>query len=608
MQEISTARRRAGLRGLAVIAAGVILAGILPTAAVSAEPAPLPADPATQQADPRVGLGAGWLDAQQAASGLQLVGHQNRPEGFFQPDNPGNLAFANSDLALAGNHAFVGNFHGFNIYDISQPSQPALKTSVVCPGGQGDLSVYGNLLFMSVEETRGRLDCGTQGAPGSVNPERFRGVRIFDVSNISQPVQVAAVQTCRGSHTHSVVTGKQDRDNVYIYVSGTAGVRNAQELAGCVNAPATDLNTALWRIEVIKVPLAAPQNAAIVSQPRVFTDPATGAINGLQNTPPAPTHPSGGNWSPQPVTSACHDLTAFPALNLVAGACAGNGILLDTTDPAAPVRLDEVSDPNFAYWHSATLSNDGKKVVFTDEWGGGTGARCRETDELSWGANAIFDIVNGKMEFRSYYKMPAVQTTTENCVAHNGSLIPVPGRDIMVQGWYQGGVSAFDFTDSANPKEIAFFDRGPISATQLFTGGIWSAYYYNGRVYGSEIARGLDVFALTPTKDLAEAEIAAAAKVRYDVFNAQHQPQVVHQPSFELVRAYQVQAERAGTMRKGTAIAVDRLIDSAERLADRRLKKIAAIELRTAARLLKTSDPAQAALAKALNDLARALD
>ncbi|MFG2075284.1 LVIVD repeat-containing protein [Nonomuraea maritima] len=597
----TNARRRTGLRSLAMIAAGVLLAGLLPTAAASAEPA-------QRQADPRVGLGAGLSDAQQAASGLKLVGHQDKPEGFFQPDNPGNLAFANSDLAFSGKYAFVGNFNGFNVYDVSNPAQPALKTSVVCPGGQGDMSVYGNLLFMSVEETRGRLDCGTQGAPGTVNPERFRGVRIFDVSDITRPAQVAAVQTCRGSHTHSVVTSENDKENVYVYVSGTAGVRNGGELAGCVNAPATDPNTALWRIEVIKVPLAAPQNAAIVNQPRIFTDPQTGAINGLQNTPPAPTHPSGGNWSPQPVTSACHDLTAFPAHNLVAGACAGNGILLDTTDPANPVRLDEVSDPNFAYWHSATLSNDGTKVVFTDEWGGGTGARCRDTDEPSWGANAIFDIVDGKMEFRSYYKMPAVQTTTENCVAHNGSLIPVPGRDIMVQGWYQGGVSAFDFTDSANPKEIAFFDRGPISATQLFTGGIWSAYYYNGRVYGSEIARGLDVFELTPTEDLAEAEIAAAGKVRYEQFNAQHQPQVTHAPSFEVVRAYQAQAERAGTMKKGISVAVDKLIDSAERMVERRLGKVAAIELRTAAKLLKTSDPAQAAFATSLKDLAKALD
>ncbi|MEO3868824.1 hypothetical protein ABGB18_08350 [Nonomuraea sp. B12E4] len=574
---------------------------MLPTTAASA-------DPASPEADPRVGLGAGWLDAQQAASGLKLVGHQDRPEGFFQPDNPGNLAFANSDLAFNGEYAFVGNFNGFNIYDISQPSQPALKTSVVCPGGQGDMSVYGNLLFMSVEETRGRLDCGTQGAPGTVNPERFRGVRIFDVSNIAQPVQVAAVQTCRGSHTHSVVTSKKDKDNVYIYVSGTAGVRSGSELAGCANAPATDPNTSLWRIDIIKVPLAAPQSATVISQPRVFTDPATGAINGLQNTPPAPTHPSGGNWSPQPVTNHCHDLTAFPAKNLVAGACAGNGILLDTTDPANPVRLDEVTDPNFAYWHSATLSNDGTKVVFTDEWGGGTGARCRDTDEPSWGADAIFDIVDGKMEFRSYYKMPAVQTTAENCVAHNGSLIPVPGRDIMVQAWYQGGVSVFDFTDSANPKEIAFFDRGPINAAQLVTGGLWSTYFYNGRIYGSEIARGLDVFELTPTESLAKAEISAAAKVKSDLFNAQHQPQVIHRPSFDVVRSYQVQTERAGTMKRGTAIAVDKLIDSAERMADRRLEKVAAIELRTAARLLKTSDPAQRAFAGALNDLARALD
>ncbi|MEV4745396.1 hypothetical protein AB0K21_03365 [Streptosporangium sp. NPDC049248] len=578
-----------------VIATGAVVVGMLPAMAVAAD------------VDPRIGLGAGWLDAQEAGAGLQLQAHRDKPEGFFQPTNVGSLSYANSDMAFSGDHAFVGNFHGFNIYDISTPANPTLTTSVVCPGGQGDVSVHGNLLFMAVEETRGRLDCGTQGASGTVNPDRFRGVRVFDVSDVRNPVQVAAVQTCRGSHTLSLVTGKNDPDNLYVYVSGTSSIRSGSELAGCVNGAATDPNTAQWRIDVIKVPLAAPQNAAIVSQPRLFADRETGAINGLQNTPPAPRHPSGSTWSPQPVTTHCHDITAYPAIGLAAAACAGNGLLLDISDPANPVRLDEVTDPNFAYWHSATLNNDGTKIVFTDEWGGGTGARCRTTDDPSWGANAIFDIVDGKMQFRSYYKLPVPQVNQENCVAHNGSLVPVPGRDIMVQAWYQGGISAFDFTDSANPKEIAFFDRGPVSATSLLTGGFWSAYYYNGHVYGSEMARGFDTFALTPSEHLDKAEVDAAALVRFDGFNAQTQPKVMWAPSFEVVRAYYAQALRTGTMKKNTADNVRKFVDRAEKFKDGPQKNAAVAQLRAVSNQLDAADSAQAALIKALRDLADAL-
>ncbi|WP_344939650.1 hypothetical protein [Sphaerisporangium flaviroseum] len=559
-------------------------------------------------ADPRIGLGAGWLDAQQAASGLELLAHRDRPEGFYQPANPGNLSYANSDMAFSGNYAFVGNFNGFNIYDVSTPSAPVLTTSVICPGGQGDMSVYGNLLFMSVEETRGRLDCGTQGAGGTVNPDRFRGVRVFDVSDISKPVQVAAVQTCRGSHTHTLVTSKDDPDNAYVYVSGTAGVRSGGELTGCANTAATDPNTSLWRIDIIRVPLAAPQNAAIVNQPRLFANQETGAIDGLQNVPPTPQHPSGSNWSPRPVTTACHDITAYSEIGVAAAACAGNGLLLDISDPANPVRLDEVSDPNFAYWHSATLNNDGTKVIFTDEWGGGTGARCRTTDEPSWGANAIYDIVDGKLEFASYYKLPVAQTTQENCVAHNGSLIPVPGRDIMVQAWYQGGISAFDFTDSAHPRELAFFDRGPVNATSIVTGGFWSAYYYNGHIYGSEIARGFDTFALTPSEHLDQAEIGAAATVVFDRFNAQAQPKLTWPASFELVRAYYAQALRTGTLEAHTAANVRKFVDRAERFKDGPQAKAAVAQLRAVSHQLDTSISAQATLAKSLNDLADALD
>jgi hypothetical protein len=473
--------------------------------------------------DPRANLSPGLEDAGTASKGLQLLA--NRPKAWNDPANPGSFAVAGSDAAFQGNYAFVGNFNGFQIFDVSNPAAPVLKTAVECPGGQGDLSVYGNLLFMSVEETRAKKDCTLE--PPATAETRFRGIRIFDISNIEAPVQVHQVQTCRGSHTHTLVEGKDDPNSVYIYVSGTAGPRASTELPGCfatneAGDAASSGTSSRWRIEVIKVPLNAPTQAEIVSTPRLFTDDS-GRHDGLQNTPPAPTHPSGGAWSPSPVTDACHDITVYEAFDIAAGACEGNGILLDISDPANPKRTDAVADPNFAYWHGATFSNDGKTVVFTDEWGGGTGARCRATDQLAWGADAIFDIVDGKLVFRSYYKLPVAQTNSENCVAHVGSLVPVPGRNILVQAWYQGGTSLIDFTDSANPKEIGYFDRGPISPTTLMLGGHWSSYWYNGNVYGTEIARGLDSFALTAADGgLTEADVKAASQADKVV---RHNPQ-----------------------------------------------------------------------------------
>ena len=413
--------------------------------------------------DPRVGLAAGWMDAKSAARNMELVASRPRPERFFNPADMGDFSVINADLAFRGSFVFQGGYNGIQIWDFADVANPTLRASLVCPGGQGDLSVHGNLLFMSVEETRGRVDCGTQAITDTVSTDRFRGVRIFDISDIANPRAVASVQTCRGSHTHTLVTDPKDRAHVYVYVSGTSPSRPAAELEGCSNRrPEEDPNTSLFRIDVIRVPVARPQDARIVSNPRIFAD-ASGAVAGLWK---GGTHGEGTQNTAE--TDQCHDITVYPELGLAGGACSGNGLLLDIRDPANPKRIAEVSDPNFAYWHSATFSNDGRKVLFTDEWGGGTAPRCQATDRPEWGANAIFTLTaDRKLTPAGYYKLPAPQTATENCVAHNGSLVPVPGRDIMVQAWYQGGISVFDFTDPKKPVEIAFFDRGPLSATQF---------------------------------------------------------------------------------------------------------------------------------------------
>jgi hypothetical protein len=513
---------------------------------------------------------------------MQLVASQPRPAGFFDPAMPGGeptepepppnappdtrpynrLNYANSDLAFKGDHLFIGNYTGFNIYDVEDPRTLKHISSVVCPGGQGDVSVHGNLLVMSVEQTRGRVDCGTQGVEAAVSAERFRGVRVFDISDLRHPKQVAAVQTCRGSHTHTLVPDPKDKDNLYVYGSGTGPVRSGDELSGCSGKdPKEDPDTALFSIDVIQIPLAHPEQARIVNRPRIFADPATGNIAGLW---PGGTHGPGTQTTS--LTNRCHDVTVFPEVGLAAGACSGNGLLLDISDPVHPVRVDQVTDQNFAFWHSATFNNDGTKVIFTDEWGGGTRPRCRATDLPNWGADAIFDIVDRKMRFAGYFKMPAAQTEQENCVAHNGSLVPVPGRDIMAQAWYQGGVSVFDFTDSAHPVEIAFFDRGPISGKDLITGGYWSTYWYNGRIYASEIVRGLDEFKLTPSEYLSQSEIEAATLVRSVEFNPQDQQRITWPASPVVARAYLDQLTRSKGIQPPRASAVKSALDRAGRL------------------------------------------
>ncbi len=608
MTSSTTARRtpRHPFRGLWPFSLAAVLIGAAGCASASggtSPGAPAPsmemAAPAAPSPDPRIGLAPGLFDAGEAVWNLRVVSSTPPAREF--------VGVTNSDLAFTGPYAIQGNYNGIQVWDISDPAAPRLVTGYVCPASQSDVSVYRNLLFVSGEGLGGRVDCGTEGVPEAVSKDRLRGIRIFDITDVRNPKYLTNVQTCRGSHTHTVLKDPADDDNVYIYVSGSAPPRPAAELPGCSAAPPSeDPNSALFRIEVIRVPLDHPEDAAIVSSPRIFTGlvapprhglapedmtqieeaRARGAfvaeIRGQPFVLPdrfarvmldsivnarggdAPTaadsaalrdylpawaaarFPERQGEGPPPGPTQCHDITVYPAIGLAGGACEGYGLLLDISDPTDPSRIAAVSDSNFSYWHSATFNNDGSKILFTDEWGGGGQPKCRATDPPEWGADAIFTLEGRTMRFQSYYKLPAPQTSLENCVAHNGSLIPVPGRDIMVQAWYQGGVSVFDWTDPAHPVEIAFHDRGPTNPERMGSGGSWSAYWYNGVIVSSEIARGLDIFELTPSPYLSRNELDAAKTVTLDYFNAQGQPRFVWPATFALARAYVDQLERSG--------------------------------------------------------------
>jgi hypothetical protein len=611
------------LCGLALVGGFLVVSACAPSAATpsSAAPSAGPALSTTPPSpDPRVGLGAGIFDAEEAIWNMRVLSTTPPPERF--------IGSMNSDLAFTGDYAIQGNYNGFQVWDISNPRSPTLVTDYLCPASQSDVSVYRNLLFVSGEGLEGRLDCGTEGVPEAVSPDRLRGIRIFDISDIRNPEYVTNVQTCRGSHTHTVLEDPNDSENVYVYISGSAPVRPEAELPGCSGAPPSeDPESALFRIEVIQVPLAQPERAAIVSSPRIFDDlvappqhgPAPEDLAAIERAraqgafvveimgepyvlPAQMTAPMlqgiveerGGSGTPTPADSAllrqqlpdiiaemiglppegdgpapgptqCHDITVYPAMGVAGGACEGYGLLLDITDPVNPTRITEVADSNFAYWHSATFNNDGTRVIFTDEWGGGGAPKCRASDPKEWGANAIFTIADGRMRFESYYKLPAPQTAAENCVAHNGSLIPIPGRDIMVQAWYQGGISIFDWTDPGRPTEIAFHDRGPLNADRMEMAGSWSVYWYNGVLVSSEIARGLDIFELVPSGFLSQNEIDAAKTVTLDELNPQGQPRFVWPATFVLARAYLDQLERSNGLSAQRSAAVRRELEGAER-------------------------------------------
>ena len=652
--------RAAFVRGAFAVAALAVL-GACAQAPVSTTSAPSASASGAPSPDPRIGLKPGMWDAGEAIWNLRLVSATRPPEQF--------VGGINSDLAFTGNYVIQGSFRGYQVWDISNPAKPTIKTSFYCPASQSDVSVYKNLLFVSGEDLSARLDCGAQGVTAPVSKDRLRGIRIYDISDIEHPKNVGNVQTCRGSHTHTVLVDPKDAENVYVYISGSGPVRSDQELPGCV-ASGQDPNTALFRIEVIKVPLAHPEQAAIVSSPRIFTGltrpkehgetPVDAAANkrrvdsaraaggyiariqgeeqvagpgfirmqldsivkarGGSGAPTAADSATlrtnfqkivdaivGSDDAPKPGPTQCHDITVYPAIGLAGGACGGYGLLLDISDPANPKRIAAAADSNFSYWHSATFNNDGTKVLFSDEWGGGMQPKCRASDPAAWGADAIFTLANGKMDFKSYYKLPAAQTPLENCVAHNGSLIPIPGRDVMVQAWYQGGISLFDWTDAAHPREIGYHDRGPSDATKLQLGGSWSVYWYNGVIVSSEIQRGLDIFELTPSAYISQNEIDAAKTVHVDYKNTQGQTKLVWPPSFSLARAYVDQLARSNGLSSSRLAAVRAALGSAESASGAaRTSALTALATQIDADASGSSDAAKVKmLAGAVRDLAK---
>jgi hypothetical protein len=527
--------------------------------------------------DPRDSLKPGMYDAGMAASGMRLVSFSRKGAEL---DSVRGLTFVNSDIAFRDHYVYQGNFAGFMIWDVKDPAKPVLVTTVACITSQGDPSIVGNLLFISAEGGANRNDCAKGGVE---NPaDHMTGIRIYDVSNPRAPKLVKNVQTCKGSHTHTVVPSPTDKRVVYIYVSGSRDARPDTELAGCKNGtdPADETNS-LYRLDVIKVPLDHPEQADVVTGARIFTGLDAAPQSAARQAAMAARQARDTTMAAIMRTGPrnCHDVTAYPAMNLLAGACASYGLLVDISNPEKPVRLDARADTNFSLWHTAVFSNDGGKVVFTDEWGGGTQPMCQATSMLEMGGNTILTIADRKFTQHSYFKIPTAQSAQENCVSHNGGLVPVPGRDIMVQGWYQGGVSVMDFTDPDHPFEIAYFDRGSAdlppapgdtagAAASRFRGtigGSWGAYYWNGYVYSSELARGFDILELLPSDQLSANELAAAKLVTMTEYNPQSQPKLEWPAAFPVVRSYLDQLTRSDGLSQERRTAIATALARAER-------------------------------------------
>jgi hypothetical protein len=539
--------------------------------------------------DPRSTLKPGRLDAGIAISNMKQVSFVKKPDAL---DSAAGLKFINSDLAFGTHYVYQANFAGFSIWDITDPANPVLASVTKCITSQGDPTIVGNLLFLSAEGAGNRNDCGDGGVQDP--KDHMAGVRIFDVSNPKAPKLVKNVQTCKGSHTHTLVPSPKDPRVIYLYVSGQQAARPDSELAGCRNGndPADPTNS-LFQLDIIRVPLDHPEQAKVIPGARIFTGLDGGGECKQFCAPVDPRRQAaaggrGGRPAPDPAMPTgprnCHDVTAYPAMNLLAASCSTHSIVVDISNPEKPVRLDAHTDTNnFQGRHTAAFSNDGKKLIQTDEWGGGTGPMCQASSMIELGGNTVITLdAKKKQTQRAYFKLPSAQAEEENCVSHNGGIIPVPGRDLYVQGWYQGGVNIMDFTNPDSAFEIGYFDRGSINPPRIIDGpqppagtppvrgngnaigGSWGAYYWNGLIFSSELDRGMDILELTPSAQLSANEIAAAKLVQFNEYNPQSQPKMTWPPAFVVVRSYLDQLVRNGGLAAERTTAIAAALDVAE--------------------------------------------
>ncbi|MBL0940374.1 MAG: hypothetical protein IBJ03_15875 [Gemmatimonadaceae bacterium] len=559
------------VRGLALLAATVVA------------PALMSAQTFPSSKDPRSTLKPGRFDAEIAISNMRHVSFSPKPAAF---DTARGLTFINSDLAFGTHYVYQANFAGFTIWDIKDPAKPVVMAAVRCTTSQGDPTIYGHLLFLSAEGAGNRKDCGDGGVKDP--KDHMAGIRIFDVSNPREPKLVKNVETCKGSHTHTLVPSPTDKNIIYLYVSGQQGARSEASMPGCKNGnDPKDPTNSLYQLDIVKVYLNAPEKSVVIPGARIFNDLGGAGECARYCLPPNPNR----GTRPQPAENMpegprnCHDVTAYPEMNMLLASCSTHSILVDIKNPEKPFRINAMMDTNnFQGRHTAAFSNDAKKLIQTEEWGGGTGPMCQASSMQQLGGNTIISLDAQKRQTqRAYFKLPSAQAAEENCVAHNGGIIPVPGRDLYVQGWYQGGVNIMDFTDADNAFEIGYFDRGSINPPRPVDvpaaaaaaaagvrgggntiGGSWGAYYWNGLIFSSELDRGMDILELTPSPQLSANEIAAAKLVRYEQFNPQSQPKYVWPAAFVVVRSYLDQLVRNQGLAADRTTAIDQALDVAE--------------------------------------------
>ena len=559
--------------------------GMVLLAATLVAPSLMSAQTFPSSKDPRSGLKSGRYDAGVAEKNMRLISTVPKPAPF---DTVRGLTFINSDLAFRGNYVYQANFAGFSIWDITDPAKPVMTAVVRCITSQGDPTIYGNLLFLSAEGAGNRKDCGDGGVQDP--KDHMAGVRIFDVSNPKAPKLVKNVETCKGSHTHTLVPSPTNKRIIYLYVSGQQAARPETELAGCKNGTdAADPTNSLYQLDIIKVDLDKPEQATVIPGARIFTG-LDGASECRRYCAPVDPRRAQRARPADDFLAAgprnCHDVTAYPAMNLLAASCSTHSILVDISNPEKPFRINALADTNnFQGRHTAAFSNDGKKLIQTDEWGGGTGPMCQASSMIELGGNTVITLDGTKKQTqRAYFKLPSAQAAEENCVSHNGGIIPVPGRDLYVQGWYQGGISIMDFTSADSAFEVGYFDRGSIDPPRPVDvpsaaaagmnpnvrgggnviGGSWGAYYWNGLVFSSELDRGMDILELTPSAELTANEIAAAKLVRFEEYNPQSQPKMTWPPAFVVVRSYLDQLVRGQGLASSRTTAIDAALTAAE--------------------------------------------